>query len=393
MKYDFNTLINRENTACYKYDWRESLFGQTGIIPMWVADMDFKTPSFVIESIKKRLEHEVLGYTFRPGSFYESIANWMKKKHNWEIQKEWICFSPGVVPALNLAVLAYTNPEDKIIVQKPVYFPFFSAVTNHNRILVNNPLKLVNGKYSMDFEDLLSKIDDKVKMLILCSPHNPTGNVWRKEELEKLTNICYEKQILILSDEIHSDLVYQGYKHIPTAMLNNKIAEITVTCIAPSKTFNLAGLSTSAIIASNKLLREKYKKILDNVHVGGGNIFGFVALEAAYNKGEMWLMELMEYLGENLDFLMDYFQKHIPKIKPIRPEATYLVWLDCRDLRITDKELRDFMIHDARLGLSDGTLFGKEGKGFQRINIACPRETLEKALVQLKNAVVKRFGN
>ena len=392
MNYSFDTFINRENTYSVKYDLRKYLFGKDDVIPMWVADMDFKTPPFIIEAIKKRLEHEVFGYTFRGDSFSESVAGWMKKRHDWPMQKEWVCFSPGIVPALNMAVETFTSPGDKIIVQKPVYFPFFPAIENHGRILVNNPLKPEGNRFGMDFENLLSQIDEKVKMIMFCSPHNPTGNVWRKDELERLTKICLENDILILSDEIHSDLIYKGHKHIPTASLSSEISDRTITCIAPSKTFNLAGLSTSVVIISNNALRKKYEKKLDDIHVGGGNIFGFVALEAAYKYGEEWLEELLAYLQGNLDFLVRYLKENIPSIKLFIPEATYLVWLDCRELGLTDIQLNEFMVHEAGLGLSDGTLFGKEGSGFQRINIGCPLSTLQKALEQLKIAVVRRFG-
>jgi cystathionine beta-lyase len=287
--------------------------------------------------------------------------------------------------------LAFTEPGDKIIVQKPVYFPFFPAIESHDRVLVNNPLKYERGKYVMDFEDLAQKMDSSVKMMMLCSPHNPTGNVWKFEDLKKLTDMCLEKEILILSDEIHSDLVYKGHRHIPTASISPEVSDITFTCVAPSKTFNLAGMSTSAVIASNRTLKEKYDKILEDMHVGGGNIFGFVALEAAYEKGEKWLEALLEYLEDNLRYLVRYLEENIPRIKPVIPGATFMVWLDCRQLGLNDKELKKFMIHEAGLGLSDGVIFGMEGSGFQRINIGCPKSLLIQALHKLKNAVVQRF--
>jgi cystathionine beta-lyase len=391
MEYNFDELIVRENTACYKYDLRGDYFGKEDVIPMWVADMDFKTPSFIIDAIRARLDHEILGYTFRRDAFYQSVANWIMRRHGWDVRKEWIGFSPGIVPALNLAVLAFTEPGDKIIVQKPVYFPFFPAIESHDRVLVNNPLKYERGKYVMDFEDLAQKMDSSVKMMMLCSPHNPTGNVWKFEDLKKLTDMCLEKEILILSDEIHSDLVYKGHRHIPTASISPEVSDITFTCVAPSKTFNLAGMSTSAVIASNRTLKEKYDKILEDMHVGGGNIFGFVALEAAYEKGEKWLEALLEYLEDNLRYLVRYLEENIPRIKPVIPGATFMVWLDCRQLGLNDKELKKFMIHEAGLGLSDGVIFGMEGSGFQRINIGCPKSLLIQALHKLKNAVVQRF--
>jgi cystathionine beta-lyase len=387
MENGFNEIIQRENTSCYQYDLRDKYFGTDDVIPMWVADMDFKSPSVVRKAIKERLDHGVLGYTFRSDSFHDSVINWLKLKHGWEVKKEWIEFSPGVVPALNLAVLAFTDPGDKVIVQQPVYYPFFTAIRNHNRILVNNPLKLRNGRYFMDYEDLKSKIDDKVKMIFLCSPHNPTGNVWTREELIELADICIQNNILVISDEIHSDLFYMGHKHIPFASLNKETTKNTVTFIAPSKTFNLAGLSTSVVISANDKLLGKYSRTLDHIHVGGGNIFGNVALEAAYNYGNEWLEQLMNYLQSNMDFLLKYMSENISLIKPVKPEATYLIWLDFRELKMDPVQLRKFLIEKAKLGLSDGPLFGAEGAGFQRMNIACPREKIEIALKRLRKAI------
>jgi len=386
MKYDFNTLVSREKTSCVKYDLRETIFGRSDIIPMWVADMDFQTPVFILEAIRQRLQHEILGYTYLPDSFYKAIINWNLRRHEWPLQKEWISFSPGVVPSLNLLVMALTQPGDKIIVQPPVYFPFFSAVKNHKRILVTNPLRYKQGKYIMDYNQLVSCLDDRVKMLMLCNPHNPTGNVWAKEELLKLANLCLKKNIIMLSDEIHGDLIYPGYKHIPLASISTEIANQTVTCMAPSKTFNLAGLSTSYLIIPNAELKKKYDTMLEYVHVGAGNIFGFTALEAAYDKGDEWLKQLMEYVQDNLTLLTDFLQRHIPRIKVVKPGATYMVWLDCRELGLGEKDLPDFMITKAGLGLSDGPVFGEGGEGFQRINIGCPRFLLEKALYQLHHA-------
>ncbi|MBN1414954.1 MAG: PatB family C-S lyase [Bacteroidales bacterium] len=392
MKYDFDTPVARENTSSAKYDLRKEIFGRSDVIPLWLADMDFQTPGFIIEALKRRLQHEILGYSFPPDSFYDAIINWNRRRHEWVIKKEWIGFSPGVVPALNLLVMALTKPGDKIIVQPPVYFPFFSAVENHGRILVNNPLYYDQGEYRMDLKQLVLCLDDKVTMIFLCNPHNPTGNVWEKEVLMELANLCAERNIIMVSDEIHSDLIYPRYRHIPLASLSSAIAGHTITCLAPSKTFNLAGLSTSYLVISNPELKKKYDAMLDLVHVGAGNIFGFTALEAAYNEGDEWLEQLMEYIGDNLRFLTDFLREYIPPIKVVKPAATYMVWLDCREMGLGVKELRDFMIHKAGLGLSDGPLFGQGGEGFQRINIACPRATLEKALCRLQDAVKKKVS-
>ncbi len=386
MRYNFDEIIPRENTNSVKYDIRETYFGKPDVFPMWVADMDFKTPDFILEAIRERLNHEILGYTIKPDSFFESIVGWVKRRHNWDIKKEWIAYSPGVVPAINLIVEGFTSPGDKIIVQPPVYYPFFSAVKNNNRILVNNQLVNNNGKYFIDFDALRKSIDPDVKMLIFCNPHNPVGRVWTKEELTELGNICIENDILIVSDEIHSDLVFPGYTHIPIASLSPEIDKRTITCMAPSKTFNLAGLATSEVIISNPRLRHAYDKVLDKVHIGMGNALGLVALEAAYSKGDEWLDELIKYLTSNLDVARNFLKQEIPSVKLIEPEATYLLWLDFNKLNMSNEALKSFIITDAGLGFNDGPVFGSGGEGFQRMNIALPQPQLMEALDKLKSA-------
>lgn len=387
MKYNFDEIVNRENTASVKYDLRTEIFGKKDVIPMWVADMDFKTPDFIINAIKERTKHEVFGYSIRPKSYFSAVVNWLKRRHHWEIQEEWISFGPGIVPAINMAVLAYSNEGDKIIVQPPVYFPFFSAIENNNRTMVENPLVLKNNRYSIDFKDLEEKLKD-AKMLLLSNPHNPGGSVWTKEELKKLGELCVKNNVLIMSDEIHADLVFSEYTFTPLASISEAIANYTVTFIAPSKTFNMAALATSSVISSNKELKEKYDKVLDTIHVGMGNVFGTVASEAAYNNGDEWLDQLMDYLSENLDLMQDFFEEKIPGIRMIRPEGTYLVWLDCSELDLKGKDLKDFMIEDAGLGFNDGRMFGTGGEGFMRMNIACPKQTILDALIRLEKAVI-----
>lgn len=388
MQYNFDEIINRENTDSVKYDLRKVIFEKEDVIPMWVADMDFKTPDFIINAIKERLNHEVFGYSFRSKSYFESIINWLKRRHQWEVKEEWMSFSPGIVPAINMAVMAYTKPGDKIIVQTPVYFPFFSAIVNNDRVQVENPLQLKNDRYCIDFEDLEEKLKE-AKMIILSNPHNPGGSVWTKDELKRLGDLCVKNNVIILSDEIHADLVFKNIKYTPLASISKEIDEITVTFIAPSKTFNMAALATSSLICSNKELKEKYDKVLDTIHIGMGNVFGAVASEAAYNLGDEWLDQLMEYLSGNLDYLDHYLKENIPQIKMIRPEGTYLVWLDCSELKMTDEELKNFMIQKAGLGLNAGTMFGTGGEGFMRINVACPKQTITDALARLENAVNK----
>ncbi len=386
-KYNFDEIIPRENTDCVKYDIRKLYFGSEDVLPMWVADMDFRSPDFIVDALKTRLEHEILGYTFRGKGFNQAIMHWMEKRHKWKIRKDWISFSPGVVPAVNMLVLALSNPGDKIIVQPPVYFPFFSAIQNNDRVKIENPLKLENGRLNIDFDDLAVKAKD-AKMLIISHPHNPGGSVWTKEELSRIGEICVENEVIIISDEIHSDLIFPKYKHIPLASLSDEIARQTITCNAPSKTFNLAGLATSFLIISNKEILDKYNALLnDKLHVGMGNLFGTIAIEAAYHHGEEWLEQLLDYVWENVEYVADFCEKYIPQIKIIKPESTYMIWLDCRELRLEGDALKDFFINKAKLGLNDGQQFGTGGEGFMRINVACPKATVEQAMEQLRAAV------
>ncbi|MBN2173566.1 MAG: PatB family C-S lyase [Bacteroidales bacterium] len=387
MKYDFDEIIHRKGTSCVKWDYAERFLEASDVLPMWVADMDFRTPDFIVDAVRERAEHEVFGYTLRPDSYYESIINWIGKKHHWNIEKDWIIFSPGIVPAVNMAVMAYTQPGDKVIVQPPVYFPFFSAVTENGRQLVYNQLVLNNGRYYMDFDDLEKKIDNRTKMVIISNPHNPGGSAWTKEELEKLGKICIDHNQILVSDEIHSDLVLKSFKHTVAANISNEIAKVSVTMMAPSKTFNLAGMATSSVIISDPDLRNTFQVMLDRVHVGMGNLFGMVASEAAYTHGEKWLQQLVEYIQGNVDFVDGYLKNNIPKVRMIRPEATYMIWLDFRELKMNDRELKDFIILKARLGLNDGPTFGPGGDGFQRMNVACPQALVKEAMHRLEKAI------
>jgi len=387
MGWNFDEPAKREGTNCIKYDLREETFGIKDVIPMWVADMDFNTPEFIVKALQNRLNHEIYGYTFRPPEYFSSLIDWLKNRHNWEVEKEWISFCPGIVPALNFCTLAFTQPGDSIIVQPPVYFPFFSATESHGRNLVYNRLKEVEGKWVMDYDSLVDSIDGKTKMIIISNPHNPVGRVWTREELNNLADICLKNNIIILSDEIHCDLVLPGFIHTPVASLSEKIAEITITCIAPSKTFNLAGLSTSSVIISNPVLRKSYTRVVDNLHVGGGNIFGTVASIAAYSHGHQWLDALLDYIDHNIDFVEDYCGKMIPEILPVQPEATYMIWLDCRKFGMTGKELQNFFVKRAGIGMNEGSTFGPGGEGFMRMNVATTHETVTKAMEKIERAV------
>jgi cysteine-S-conjugate beta-lyase len=385
MKYNFDHIIPRKNTNSVKFDMSKQLFGKEDILPLWVADMDFATPEFIRKAVIKRAEHEIYGYTFRGEGFFSSILNWMKIRHDWEVKKEWISFSPGIVPALNFSIQAFSKPGDSVIIQPPVYFPFFTAVEDHGRKILHNQLLEKNGRYSIDFEDFEKKAKN-ASMFLFCHPHNPVGRVWNKEELKRLVNICQQNNVVIISDEIHSDLMLNGNKHIPLLKIEGA-REITISFFAPSKTFNLAGLSTSFGICSNNDLKKKFDKQIDQLHIGMGNIFGAVALEAAYTKGADWLDALLLYLSNNLKFLVEFISQRLPVIKVIEAEASYLIWLDFRKLNMNDKDLKEFIINKAGIGFNDGPMFGNEGSGFQRINIALPRKKLEEALLKLEEAI------
>ncbi|MFW5819685.1 MAG: MalY/PatB family protein [Bacteroidota bacterium] len=385
MIYNFDKIIRRENTNSVKYDLRQEYFGKEDVLPLWVADMDFETPDFIRNAIIKRAEHPIYGYTVRKNSFFQSIIGWMDRRHNWKVHKNWISFSPGIVPALNMCVLSFTSPKDKILIQPPVYPPFFRAIKDHDRNLLENVLLYEGEHYRIDFDDFEKKARE-AKAFILCHPHNPVGRLWNHQELLRMVEICNKNGVLIFSDEIHSDLILFKHTHIPLLTIPGA-NEITVSMYAPSKTFNLAGLSTSFLIIPDKDLKIKYDRTLDNLHMGLGNIFGNVALEAAYNEGEEWLTQVLHYIHHNITYLSRFLENRIPEIKPIIPEATYLVWLDCRALNMSDKELKNFIIQKAGLGLNHGAVFGKGGEGFQRINVATPRKLLKEALIKLEKAV------
>jgi cystathionine beta-lyase len=355
---------------------------------MWIADMDFACAPEIVEAIKARAAHPIYGYTTRPDAWFNSLINWMKKRHGWDdIKREWIGFSPGVVAGFNIAIQAYSQPGDKVILQPPVYYPMKNALFNNGRQMVENPLKIVNGRYVMGYEDLEKKIDGRTKMIILCSPHNPVGRVWERRELEQLVEVCKKKDIVIVSDEIHLDLILGKIKHTCTATVSEEAMQRTVTLLAPSKTFNVAGLTNSSVIVPNKKLRDAFLNVLQNNSVGGGNLFGTVAQVAAYEKGEVWLEELLTYLRGNLNYLEDFLAKKIPGLKVYPLEGTYLAWVDCTSLGMNDAELKEFMLKKAKLWLDEGTMFGSGGSMFMRINIACPRSILKQALESLEKAV------
>ncbi len=387
MKYDFNTVIDRSNNYAAKYDELEVKFGRDDLCSMWVADMDFKSAKPIIDAIKDRAEQGVFGYTSRPDSYYEAMIDWYKRRYDWSIDKEMVIYSPSVVTSLSIIMRNFTKPGDKIIIQSPVYYPFFDVVKDNGRELVLNPLKRVGGDYVMDYDDLEKKIDDNVKYLILCNPHNPVGRVWTKDELIKLGNICVRNNVKVIADEIHSDLVYGERKYVPFASISEEFSKSTITCISATKTFNIAGLQASFAIFPDKEDYNKFENILGVLDIKRNNCFSLVAVEAAYRHGEDWLNQILEYLEDNAQFLIDYCRENIPKIKPNKPEGTYLVWLDCKDLGLEDEELNDFMVNKAKIALDGGNWFGREGEGYMRINIACPRAILEEGIKRIEKAV------
>jgi cystathionine beta-lyase len=387
MVYNFDELVDRKNTNCEKWDNCIDRFGKNDLIPLWVADMDFKTPDFIINALKHRLEHEVLGYAVRPDSFYNAVKNWLHRR-GWEIDPQKISFSPGVVPAINFAVNVFTEPGDKILINTPVYHPFMYAVNNNGRTLVKNSLiNSGDGYYTIDFDDFERKLASGIKMFILCNPHNPVGRVWTLDELKKIGELCLKYNVLVVSDEIHSDLVFKPHKHTYLASTSEELARQTVTFIAPSKTFNTAGLSSSIVYSDNTVLHEKFKKFVGNLSISAGTIFGDVAFEAAYTYGDDWLSQLLEYIDGNFEYIVDYLQKYIPQIKTRKPEGTYLMWLDCKGLNMSSSQIQEFMVSKAGLALNPGRIFGDEGELFVRLNAATSRVNLVKAMDNLRNAL------
>ncbi len=388
MSYDFSRSASREKSNAEKYQLKEKLFHTTDLLPMWVADMDIDTPDFVIEAVQKRLEHPNFGYEEMPSSAFLAQIAWLKRHHDIVFKEEELLYSHSVVASMNVAIEAFSEVGDKIIVQSPVYPPFFKSVTQHNRKVLFNPLKKdVSGEYRFDFDDLRSKIDKDTKLLLLCSPHNPLGRVWRREELLELADICLEHNIVVFSDEVHSDLVFAPNKHIPFASLSEAVRENTLTAFGVGKSFNLASFAISTVAISNKLLREKYQKVYDKIHFAQGTALGHVAFENAYMYGDVWLCELKEHLQKNIVMLEEVCKKHNDKISFIAPQGTYLAWLDCSNMHLHERELRDFFVKEAKLGLSAGISFSKEGSGYMRLNFAVSTEIMKEAMARLELAL------
>lgn len=388
MTYDFDRAVDRRGTNCLKYDFARERGRSEELLPLWVADMDFETAPCVKQRLKKAVEHGIYGYSEGKAEYFDAVHSWYEKRFGWDVKTEWLIKTPGVVFALAACVRAFTQEGEAVLLQQPVYYPFSEVILDNGRRLVNSPLVLKGGRYEMDFEDLERKIiAEQVKLFLLCSPHNPVGRVWEEWELKKVGEICLRHGVLVVSDEIHSDFVWPGKRHRVFASLDPAFSRVAVTCTAPSKTFNLAGLQISNIFIENAMLRKKFLKAVAQAGYSQVGLFGLLACQAAYEEGQEWLEELDAYLYENLLFVRSYLQKHIPEVKLIEPEGTYLVWLDFRGLSLSGDELEALIVRKAKLWLDSGRMFGPDGEGFQRMNIACPRSVLQKALEQLDRAV------
>ena len=386
--YNFDEVIDRRNTDCLKYDFAVQRGRPKDVLPFWVADMDFSIAQEIEDALVKRCQHGIFGYSEATDGYFAALQNWYLKHFNWQVQRPWLIKTPGVVFALAMAVKAFTEPGDGVLVQQPVYYPFTEVIRDNDREVVDAPLALVNGHYEIDFADLEQKLaNPKVKLMFLCSPHNPVGRVWTKEELLKVGDLCLKYNVITVSDEIHSDFVWDDNVHTPFATLGEEYQQNCIVCTAPSKTFNLAGLQVSNIFISNQKLRRAFRKQIDAAGYSQLNTLGLVACQAAYTYGEEWLTQVKAYIRSNITFVDDYLKQNLPQIKMLPIEGTYLVWLDCSALGMTADEREQWLWHEAKLWLDGGGIFGKEGEAFERINVACPRATLLQGLEQLKAAV------
>lgn len=388
MRYDFEQIINRTGTASLKYDFGMERMGREDLLPLWVADMDFRLPDEVLDEIKRRVDHGIFGYTDLKPDYKDAVRKWLREKHGWDIQPEWITVTPGVVYAIAAAIRAFTEPGDSVIIQQPVYYPFSECIVSNGRKLVNSQLLYENGRYYMDYEDFERKAEENhVCLFILCSPHNPVGRVWSREELIRIGEICRKHDILVFSDEIHCDITYPGVKHIPFANISAEFADRVIAGTSPSKTFNLAGLQISNIVIPNQDLRKRFRRENKAAGYSQANVLGLTACKAVYGLGDRWYKEMLVYLDGNLRYVREFLHQYLPQIRLVEPEGTYLVWLDCSGLNLTHHELEELIVEEAGLWLDPGVIFGKETALFERINIACPRAVLKKAMNRLKEAI------
>lgn len=390
MKYDFDKLVDRTGSNDVKHEELQTIWGRTDLLPLWVADMDFETPAFITDALKKRLEHSLFGYTKEPDDLWPSVIDWVRDHHQWELKPEWLTYIPGIVRGIGMVVNVFLKEDEKVIVQPPVYHPFFLTPEGNHRGVVRNPLKkLENGYYEMDFENLEKVVDEKCKLLILSNPHNPAGLCWSKETLQQLAHFCYTHKILVVSDEIHCDMALWDNKHIPFATVSKEAEQNSITFSAPSKTFNIAGIVSSWAIVPNDEIREKFYSWLEANEMNAPHLFSPIATIAALREGEEWRREMLHYVEKNIDFVIDYCKEFIPAIRPLRPQASFLVWLDCRELGLNHDQLQDLFVDKAHLALNDGEMFGQGGEGYMRLNVAEPQSVLKQALEQLREAVQK----
>lgn len=388
--YDFNKIIDRSGSGDLKHEVLKERYGRADLLPLWVADMDFETPDFITNALKKRLEHSLFGYTVEPDELWPTVQKWIKDHHQWDVKREWLSYIPGIVKGIGMVVNVFTKPDEKVIIQPPVYHPFRLTPEGNGREVVYNPLKEnADGTYSMDFDNLEQVADEKCKVLVLSNPHNPAGITWSKETLARLADFCYDRRILVVSDEIHCDMALWGNKHVPFATASEKAAQCSITFGAPSKTFNIAGIVSSYSIIPNDEIRNKFYTWLAANELNEAPLFSPIATVAAFKNGEAWRKDMLHYIEENIVFVEEYCREHLPTIKPLRPQASFLVWLDCRAMKLNHAQLIDLFVNKAHLALNDGEMFGKGGEGFMRMNVGTPRAILKKALDQLKEAVGK----
>lgn len=386
--YDFDKIVDRTGSGDLKHEVLAERYGRADLLPLWVADMDFETPEFITDALRRRLEHSLFGYTVEPKDYWPTVQKWIKDHHGWDVKREWLSYIPGIVKGIGMVINVFTKPDEKVIIQPPVYHPFRLTPEGNGREVVYNPLKEnSDGSYSMDFDNLEEVADDKCKVLILSNPHNPAGIVWDKDTLARLAEFCYDHNILVISDEIHCDMALWGNTHVPFATASDKAAQCSITFGAPSKTFNIAGIVSSYSIIPNDEIRNRFYTWLAANELNEAPMFSPIATIAAFKNGEQWRKAMLHYVEQNILFMEEYCKTHLPKIKPLRPEASFLVWLDCRALGLNHEQLIDLFVDKAHLALNDGEMFGKGGEGFMRMNVATPRAILTQALSQLKDAV------
>lgn len=391
MRYDFDKIVDRRATGALKLEVLEERYGRADLLPLWVADMDFETPPFIVEALRARLSHPLFGYTTEPADFWPAVINWLKERHDWTVEREWLTFIPGIVRGIGMAINVFSRPGDKVIVQPPVYHPFFLVPEGNGRRVVYNPLvERPDGLYDMDFDNLERLADTDCKILILSNPHNPAGIVWPKETLRRLARFCHERSILVISDEIHSDMALRGHRHHPFPTVSEEAAACSITFGAPSKTFNIAGIVSSYAVVPDADIRNRFYGWLTANEFNDPPLFSPIATVAALTKGEEWRRQMLEYVEGNIDFVIDFCRREMPAIRPVRPQASFLVWLDCRALELPHDSLIELFVGKARLALNDGAMFGPGGEGFMRLNVGTPRAVLEKALRALADAVATK---